>query len=84
MAIIIPVIIGAAAASSAVTAGLVVAGGVGAALISTGASLLTGALMDAAGINMGAAKKAEKKQQEDWEKREKARLNLLYQVYDDR
>lgn len=64
MAIIIPVIIGAAAASSAVTAGLVVAGGVGAALISTGASLLTGALMDAAGINMGAAKKAEKKQQE--------------------
>ena len=28
--------------------------------------------------------KKEKKQQEDWEKREKARLNLLYQVYDDR
>ncbi len=28
--------------------------------------------------------KKEKKQQEEWEKREKARLNLLYQVYDDR
>ena len=28
--------------------------------------------------------KKEKKQQEDWEKKEKARINLLYQVYDDR
>ena len=28
--------------------------------------------------------KKEKKQQEEWGKREKARLNLLYQVYDDR
>lgn len=28
--------------------------------------------------------KKERKQQEDWEKREKARINLLYQVYDDR
>ena len=28
--------------------------------------------------------KKEKKQQEEWEKREKARVNLLYQVYDDR
>jgi hypothetical protein len=28
--------------------------------------------------------KKEKKQQEEWEKREKARINLLYQVYDDR
>lgn len=61
MAIIIPVIIGAAAASAAVTAGIVVAGGVGAALISTGASLLTGALLNAVGINLSASKKAEKK-----------------------
>ena len=28
--------------------------------------------------------KKEKKQQEEWDKREKARINLLYQVYDDR
>lgn len=28
--------------------------------------------------------KKERKQQEDWDKREKARINLLYQVYDDR
>lgn len=28
--------------------------------------------------------KKERKQQEEWEKREKARVNLLYQVYDDR
>jgi hypothetical protein len=28
--------------------------------------------------------KKERKQQEEWGKREKARLNLLYQVYDDR
>jgi len=28
--------------------------------------------------------KKEKKQQEEWNKREKARINLLYQVYDDR
>jgi hypothetical protein len=28
--------------------------------------------------------KKEKKQQEDWEKREKARVNLLYQVFEDR
>ena len=32
----------------------------------------------------GERQKKEKKQQEDWEKREKARINLLYQVYDDR
>ena len=64
MAIIIPVIIGAAAASAAVTAGIVVAGGVGAALISTGASLLAGALLNAVGINLSASKKAEKRQQE--------------------
>jgi len=64
MAIIIPVIVGAVAASSAVAAGIVVAGGVGAALISTGASLLTGALLNAAGINLSATKKAEKQQQQ--------------------
>lgn len=28
--------------------------------------------------------KKQKKQEEDWAKREKARVNLLYQVFDDR
>lgn len=58
MAVIIPIVAGAAMASTAVTAGLVVAGGVGAALIATGTSMAVGALMNSAGINMSAQKKA--------------------------
>jgi len=61
MPVLIPVIIGAAVASTAVTAGLVVAGGVGAALIATGTSMVVGALMNSAGINMSMKKKAEER-----------------------
>lgn len=58
MAVVIPVVIGVFAASTAVSAGLVVTGGIGAALISTGTSLVVGAMLESGSKNVAAQKKA--------------------------
>lgn len=58
MPVLIPMAVGALAASTAVTAGLVVAGGFGATLIAAGTSMAVGALMNSSNINVSAAKKA--------------------------
>lgn len=58
MPVLIPIAVGALAASTAVTAGLVVAGGVGATLIAAGTSMAVGALMNSSNVNVSAAKKA--------------------------